>query len=313
VAACLEALEEVGTAVLGAGGGGAPRVEWGGDGDDAVEQLLRPMGVTEEYTSGFAQDMFAFAVTPGLARRTFATAARIAYLRYGVLLIGARVPADAAAAGLATEDAGDDNYKVHLFPADLVLTAKMYLHGISFDALDLAALLAGTGGDAAVTAMNARLRGGGDASPTAMPRSPSSERFEGSWHGGRGAHSRHNGDAERDLNVVWCFTEQQEDAFENVRHALRSVGEERKAEGLASSGRLPMFKCSCGEHRTGEAGGWGLGAFAAARRAPAAPVAAAPALAPAPPAPPAPSSARGSFATAHDSSFRTSFSLGYIS
>ena len=36
--------------------------------------------------------MFAFAVTPGLAGRTFGTAARLAYLRYGVLLIGVRVP-----------------------------------------------------------------------------------------------------------------------------------------------------------------------------------------------------------------------------
>jgi voltage-gated potassium channel Kch len=311
VAACLEALEEVGTAVLG-GAAAAPRVDWGADGDDAVEQLLRPMSVTEEYTSGFAQDMFAFAVTPGLARRTFAAAARIAYLRYGVLLIGARVPADAAAEGLPPEaDAGEDNYKVLLFPADVVLTSAMYLHGIAFDALDLAALLAGTGGDAAVSAMQARLGAAGGPPSPMLGRKPSSDRLSaeggGSGHGGGarggGAHARHNAEAERDISEVWCFTEQQEDAFENVRHALRAVGEERKAERLAVSGRMAMFKCTCagaphGRGRGGGGGGggssssagaWGLGAYAPRAATPAA--AAAAAVAVAAPAAPAPAAA----------------------
>ena len=71
-----------------------------------------------------------------------------AYLRYGVLLIGVRVPVGhkPAAKGAAPSgsDAGggasaagvdDDNdrFRVLLYPHDLVLTPGMYLHAISFD------------------------------------------------------------------------------------------------------------------------------------------------------------------------------------
>ena len=189
-AAVLEALEEVGTLVLG-GREVAARVDgWGDEEGDAVEQLLRPMSVTEEYTSGFAQEMFAFAVTPGLTRRTFAAAARIAYLRYGVLLIGARVATGAAASRGAAAAAGiplppiaggagaamnepfdDDAFQVLLFPSDLLLTSGMFLHAIAFDALDLAALLMGTGGEGAAVAMNAHIAAGGAQStvPDAAP------------------------------------------------------------------------------------------------------------------------------------------------
>lgn len=78
------------------------------------------------------QEMFAFAVTPGLANRTFGAAARIAYLRYGVLLIGARVPLSAGAAAAPADplaDAagiggGDDQaFQVFLFPCELKLAA----------------------------------------------------------------------------------------------------------------------------------------------------------------------------------------------
>lgn len=92
--------------------------------------------------------MFAFAVTPGLANRTFGAAARLAYLRFGVLLIGARVPIGAGgvavppdplaeAAGIpgiagggvsggavGGPDLGNDQaYNVLLFPCELRLTS----------------------------------------------------------------------------------------------------------------------------------------------------------------------------------------------
>ena len=94
------------------------------------------------------QEMFAFSVTPGLANRTFGAAARLAYLRFGVLLIGARVPIGAGgvavppdplaeAAGipgiagggvsggaLGGPDLGNDQaYNVLLFPCELRLTS----------------------------------------------------------------------------------------------------------------------------------------------------------------------------------------------
>jgi voltage-gated potassium channel Kch len=86
----LEALEDAGKAL--AGRREDPDEIEQEEADAVLEQLLRPMTTVEEYTSGFAQEMFAFAVTPGLAGKTFSAAARIAYLRFGILFIGARVP-----------------------------------------------------------------------------------------------------------------------------------------------------------------------------------------------------------------------------
>jgi hypothetical protein len=109
--------------------------------------------------------MFAIAVTPGLAGRPFGAAARLAYLRYNVLLIGARVPITmlAAAAARAAGDGGGSNghlvasapppvptgaaaeaetaYEVVLFPCDMILQEGMHLHAVAFDTIDLAALL----------------------------------------------------------------------------------------------------------------------------------------------------------------------------
>lgn len=65
------------------------------------------------------QEMFAFAVTPGLANRTFATAARIAYLRYGVLLLGVRVSLNKD-----DNDGSSSVFRVSLFPEDLVLEVR---------------------------------------------------------------------------------------------------------------------------------------------------------------------------------------------
>jgi voltage-gated potassium channel len=170
-----------------------------------MAHVFKPLSPMEEYSMGFAQEMFAFAVTPGLAGRTFGAAARIAYLRYGVLLIGARVPLNlvsglraggaaaaggpggqgAAAANLAANqqtlrgpgglaaaaaavaagggagalpasaaassaDSSELTYQVLLFPCDLVLTTTMFVHAVAFDTLDLATLLQGTGGEAAL-------------------------------------------------------------------------------------------------------------------------------------------------------------------
>jgi hypothetical protein len=83
--------------------------------------------------------MFAFRVTPGLSNRTFGAAARLAYLRFGVLLIGARVPIGGgggrSGTGGATPlqpsgqdappsaDDGEAAYQVLLFPCELMLTA----------------------------------------------------------------------------------------------------------------------------------------------------------------------------------------------
>ena len=138
--------------------------------EEALAALGRPLTPVDEYASGFAQDMFAFAVTPGLAGRTFAAAARLAYLRYGVLLIGVRmrlggssashgdaVAAAAAGAGGAAKTStaaaaaaafDETGFSVTLFPSELVLTPGMYAHAIAFDAIDVATLLQGTGGGA---------------------------------------------------------------------------------------------------------------------------------------------------------------------
>jgi voltage-gated potassium channel len=177
--------------------------------------IFKPLSPVEEYSMGFAQEMFAFSVTPGLAGRTFGAAARMAYLRYGVLLIGARIPVGmqlftagksgaynpntaaaaaqaaanfaalnqqtvsgatganlAAAAAAAAKggnasssapgangptkvDPSDITYSVLLFPCDLILQPGMFIHAIAFDAIDLATMLQGTGGEAALRGSSA--------------------------------------------------------------------------------------------------------------------------------------------------------------
>jgi hypothetical protein len=94
VSATLGVLDFVGTMVLTGGGAAPPPVSQ----EDLLCTLTKPMSVMEEYTSGFAQEMYAFAVTPGLVGISFSAAARILYLRYGVLLLGVKAPTAAAPA-----------------------------------------------------------------------------------------------------------------------------------------------------------------------------------------------------------------------
>jgi hypothetical protein len=141
---------------------------------ELLREFMQPVSPLEEYTMGFAQEMYAFAVTPGLAGRTFATAARLAYLRYGILLIGARVPITLSvstanvlspadlhtAPTAATQKGGPENdpaYQVLLFPSELTLRQGMYVHAIGFDTIDLATLLQGTGGEHALKQVGAAL------------------------------------------------------------------------------------------------------------------------------------------------------------
>lgn len=214
---------------------------------DLFNSLRRSLSPLEEYTSGFAQEMFAFAVTPGLAGRSFGAAARLAYMRYGVLLIGARIPVqislssdNGGSSGPSTEPA----YQVLLFPCDLILAADMYVHAIGFDTVDLANLLEGTGGEHALKHnmfAKSRGRGGLDRTrPSSAALNTLGHHSSGleigasaiavlgdaavrqqeyglagmssDWgHVGSRLMYAHNQTALTDLRVPWCLAEQDED------------------------------------------------------------------------------------------------------
>jgi hypothetical protein len=244
------------------------------------DQLHRPMSPLEEYTAGFAQEMFAFLVTPGLANRSFGAAARIAYLRYSVLIIGVRVPAGhpylyKGGKRPPTTHSSDVDalHHVLLYPADLILETGMYLHAIGFDTIDLAAMLQGTGGE--VTLRASELGSPGNASPLGMGRNDSSpNNLAGLSHipsttdASNPAHvgvslphalpnrRRHNVRSTHDLSVPWCFCEQDEEHAEMAVQVFDSAQQPDRAtqalpphlmavRNLERIRRLTSVECTC--------------------------------------------------------------------
>jgi len=262
----LEAVESAGNSLLSLAQGGRGALaaaiddtEAGGVGaEEIIERLLKPMSPLEEYTSGFAQEMFAFLVTPGLCGRTFATAARFAYLRFGILLVGARVPtsanAKAAQRGKASSEDPEGEFEVHLYPGALMLTTGMYLQAIAFDTLDLAALLYATGGGdvgeggASAAKELRRAPSEGHFSPTSVGSIPSSVAVNGANAGaarqstdiGNIRKKVHNSAAVHDIAIPWCFSEHEEERAAAVANAVEAAGERIRAADIASGGTFKV-------------------------------------------------------------------------
>ncbi|KAA0147425.1 hypothetical protein FNF29_07370 [Cafeteria roenbergensis] len=77
-----------------------------------------------EYAAGFGQELHRFSLPCGLANRTFAAAARLAYLRHGVLMIAARVAVPVSMPGLRQQDGESESrttLQIQLFPGDAML------------------------------------------------------------------------------------------------------------------------------------------------------------------------------------------------
>lgn len=111
---------------------------------DEATGRLRSRTPADEYADSMANAVYELGVTPGLAGRTFSAAARVAYLRYGVTLIGSTVPVDTALrSALPTLPRA---YRAALVPLDAVLTAGMRLFAIARSAGAVARLHAETGG-----------------------------------------------------------------------------------------------------------------------------------------------------------------------
>jgi hypothetical protein len=111
---------------------------------DEATGRLRSRTPADEYADSMANSVHELGVTPGLAGRTFAAAARVAYLRYGVTLIGGTVPADAALRGALP--ALPRAYRAALLPLDTVLAPGMRLFAVARGAGAVARLHAETGG-----------------------------------------------------------------------------------------------------------------------------------------------------------------------
>jgi hypothetical protein len=68
----------------------------------AASAARRPRTPLEEYAASIDAALAQIEVTPGLEGRTFAAAARVAFLRYGVTVIAATVPVNEEVAALVS-------------------------------------------------------------------------------------------------------------------------------------------------------------------------------------------------------------------
>jgi len=98
----------------------------------------------EEYASSIDAQVGSIEVTADLEGRTFASAARVAFLRYGISLIGATVPVNSALAPLM--HGLPLTFRLALFPADTVLCRGMSLFAIASDPSKLELFRIETGG-----------------------------------------------------------------------------------------------------------------------------------------------------------------------
>jgi voltage-gated potassium channel len=105
---------------------------------------IRSRTPQEEYASSIDAQVGSIEVTADLEGRTFASAARVAFLRYGVSLIGATVPVNAALAPLM--HGLPLTFRLALFPADTVLCRGMALFAIASDPAQLELFRIETGG-----------------------------------------------------------------------------------------------------------------------------------------------------------------------
>jgi hypothetical protein len=221
---------------------------------DARTGLAASRTPLEEYTHSFDAQVIEMEVTRDLVGRTFAAAARVAFLRYGVTLVGATVPVNEELLGLMP--GLPRTFRVAVFPANTVLLVGMHVYCIASDADAVEAFRVETGG----RTRNALERvadsvkfipyaGSAQANAAAGSLGPISEdeqiaaqeagahiHLPGMGLGVTRASDRygHNGEAAKDVSVPWCFKEHDVDG--NSSNAfLRAL-------------HIPVFTSEVGRH-----------------------------------------------------------------
>lgn len=215
----------------------------------------KPKTPLEEYAASVDQSLTELAVTPGLVGRTFASAARTAYLRYSVTLIGATVPINddicALMPGLPR------TFKVALFPSKCVLSLGQRLYVIAGDPTDVERLrietgghtrnvlqrvvgdIAGSiadvfkpqrladedeaGGDAYASAVGGTVAGGSPGSPQASQQQADHLAWLGTGPAVSEASYPHNAAAAVDVAIPWCFSELEGDVGGGLRSLLQGA------------------------------------------------------------------------------------------
>jgi len=237
---------------------------------------LRPRGKSpvEEYSLSIDQTLYEMEVTPALAGRHFDVVARLAYLRYGLSLIGATVPINEDVTSLV---AGlPKTYRLVLYPAATVLQHGMKLYMITArpDKLEqfrvetggtaqsmlekaletvTSAFVVGQGAAAAARAAEKALVTDEEASAAFSRPTPGGGASGATgWHSGAeaavaetaNAHYSHNATAVTELAVPWCFVEVEETAA-----AERALLHKLHLDQMHGGVPLPTFNRA--GHRTG--------------------------------------------------------------
>ena len=137
--------KEISGAAAAPGQWGLPRAWWQRIGPASPKHDAGPAAKTRwrcctarrpafaEYAAGFEQEMRRFRAPRGLSDRPFAAAARKAYLKYGVMLIAARV----------RSETGARLQEVRLFPASTMVVSGWVLYCVCLDQECLDAMIMG--------------------------------------------------------------------------------------------------------------------------------------------------------------------------
>lgn len=228
---------------------------------DVDSRTGRPLSRTplDEYVASFDAQVMEVEVTPRLVGRTFAAAARMAYLRYRITLIGATVPVNEELLGLVP--GMPRTFRLALFPADTVLSVGMKLYAIAADEEDLELFRVETGG----RTRNALEKVADSVKflPFDIPGMSKERNTEGEVTNGEeinnganiplpgihlgprpGDQYGHNSDASKDITVPWCFKEQDLDggstnAFLRALHIPVFASEVNRLNAVCDTCRRP--------------------------------------------------------------------------
>ncbi|RYY36171.1 hypothetical protein EON62_01970, partial [archaeon] len=103
-----------------------------------------PRTPLEEYARSIDQTLHEMEVTPALVGRTFGAVTRVAYLRYGITLMGATVPVNDDISALVP--GLPQTFRLVLFPSGVRLLSGMKLYGVTHDAEKMEHFRVETGG-----------------------------------------------------------------------------------------------------------------------------------------------------------------------
>jgi len=232
---------------------------------DVDPRTGRPLSRTplDEYAASFDAQVLEVEVTPRLVGRTFAAAARVAYLRYNITLIGATVPVNEELLGLVP--GMPRTFRLALFPADTILSVGMKLYAIAADESDLELFRVETGG----RTRNALEKVADSVKflPFDIPGISKQEEQSEVTNGEEvqnganiplpgihlgpkpGDQYGHNNEASKDIMIPWCFKEQDLDggstnAFLRALHIPVFASEMNRTEAVCETCRrshAPLF------------------------------------------------------------------------